>query len=441
MRREGQHHFLIALLLGVCQASYALTGSDGFLVIPTAPLMRDQAYQIESTLGYHMSEHDGTLADRHPYVSGFRIGLFDRFELGAQYGDKISLDTRMRITAEDGLLPAFTLGMRQIAASQEAHFYSVADAQQQSYAGEFFLAASLGNAWVRGHGGFSILSGLDSNKACPFWGVEQHLGGGLSLLYEGFFRDARTHHNAALQWSFADMVTLTAGATEFHRYFVQDGELGFHTQAEQPTPNGYTSPGIYAAITLTGFMKRDSVPDTRAELAEAKKRLEAQESELRKLQTRMDEFEVTYSETQGQQSDSLSRRAARTEQYFDAIVQGYQADIWDIEDLRAKQNAFLALKGPAFRHLLRTAQHPGAQPRYRETAIRIMGVSKEPLFVEPLQEILASSSESENLRREAALALGSIATPEAKKALAESQKAAPENLRATLEQILKTFAP
>lgn len=437
MRRIPQ---LFAWIIGLGGMASAMSGADGFLVIPTAPILPHQSYQIEGTLGYHMSEQSGVLADRHPYVSGFRLGLANQFELGMQYGEKISLEAKIRLVEEDGMRPVLTLGMRQIAASQEAYFYSVPAAQAQAYAGEFFVASSLGNNWFRAHGGLSILSGLDSNKACPFWGAEQKMGLGTGILYEGFLRDGRSHHNLGLQWEFAHILRLSAGATEFHRYFVQDGEIGFQIKGSHHPESGYRAPGVYAAIALTGFMKKESWPDTRAELQASQKRIAVQEEQLRDLQARMDEFELNYAESQGRMGDSLNQRTIRTEQSFDAIVQAYQQDIWDIDDLRAKQSAFLDLKGPAHRLLLRTAKLVNAQPHYRETAIRVMGISKNAQFVEPLR-LLLNEDPDENLRREAALSLGSIATPEAKNAIQAAIPLTQGSLRSTLEQILKTFAP
>ncbi len=200
------------------------------------------------------------------------------------------------------------------------------------------------------------------------------------------------------------------------------------------------APGIFAAITLTGRANKEPWPDTRSELELTKRRLAAQEKELRTLQARMDEFEIVYAETLDHQADSLGNRAARTEQLFDTIVLLYQEDVWDIEQIRAKQAEFLNFRAPAYRFLLRTAQHPGAQPLYRETAIRIMGSGKLAFFVEPLQRLLVTDTHLD-LRREAALSLGAIATPEAKKALTQAIPQAPPELRSTIEQILKTFGP
>lgn len=431
---------ITAFALLISTSAFALSGADGFLVIPTAPLLAHQHYQIESQLGYHMSEHSGVLADRHPYVSGFRFGLFDRFELGMAYGDEISLDARMKLIEEDGHMPALSVGMRQLNASQEAYFYSVPENQRQAQAGEFFLSASLGNDWTRGHAGLSIFSGLDSGKACPFWGVEQKAFAGTSVLYEGFFRDRRTHHNAAIQWTFADVVTITAGATEFFRYFVQDGEFGFHIKSTEHAESGYRAPGVYAAITLSGFMADSPRHDTRSDLDDARKRLAAQEAQLQDLQARMAAFEALYHDNLSGQADSLQKRMVKTAQAFDSIVSGYQADVWDIDDLRKKQGDFVALGVSAQQLLLRTVQKPNANLEDRIVAVRVMAFSKEARYVPMLTQLLDSDSD-ESLRREAALALGNIATPEAKTALTTALPRTSGNLQTTLQQILAAFAP
>lgn len=428
---------LCALLLGF-GGVHALSGADGFLVIPTAPLLAHQAYQIEGALGYHMSRQGEQWGDRHPYVSGFRLGMMNFLELGMQYGDQFSLEAKLRLREEDGLWPAVSLGMRQIAASQEAYFFS-AYPEPRDYAGEFFLAASLGNPWFRAHGGLSIFSGLDSNKACPFWGIEQRLGGGWALLYEGFLRQDEGRHVASLQWNLGNIMRFSIGATQFQRYFFRHGEFGFRVK-DPAALDGYKAPGLYAGITLRGFMKKESWPDTRAELNEARARLGTQEKQLKELQERMDEIEIAYAQAQGEGADSLRLRLSRTEAAFDTIVQGYQEEVWDIERLRALQQAFLSQGSSSDRYLQRVLRSPASSPLYRVTAVKVMGYSREDLFVDALRRTLSEESD-ESLRREAILALGNIGSSSARKALEEAQPGLKGELLSTVTQVLKTFAP
>lgn len=408
----GIKRFRLPLLLLFAVTSHALGGMDGLSNIPTTQILPHSAYQIFGQLGWHrVSEEPGSAASSvFPWVTGIRIGLFDRAEFGVELGENLSLSGKMQFIQEKDWVPAFAFGARQLFHSQEAHFYSVPDSLQEPYQGEVFLCLSKTFLKrIRLHGGVSVIPGIDSGRAQPFWGLEQGLFSGVSLLYDGFRRDDRLHHNAGIGITIKKVLRISFGATEVDRFFYQDGEFGFFTsdQSEQSV-TAYTAPGVWAMVSVTGFMKESMKENTNERLSSLEKRNEVQQKRQESNEKRMDRLELQVKTLQGNRPDSIAIREGIAERMLSDLVKSLQNEAWDPRESRRLQDSLLRLEEVANRMLIRTLQRESSALDYRLTAIRIMGSSRNPAFQGILFEEM--QRDNEELQREAVFALAQIGT-------------------------------
>lgn len=405
---------LTSLLLLSAAASYALGGMDGLSNIPTTQVLPHSSYQIFGQLGWHrISVSPGEAATSvFPWVTGIRIGLLDKAEFGVELGQNISLSGKMQFVQEQDWVPALSFGGRQLFHSQEAHFYSIPDSLQEPYQGEVFLAVSKTfMKRVRLHGGISVIPGLDSGRAQPFWGMEQGLFSNVSLLYDGFRRNKELHHNAGLGISIRKVLRISFGATEINRFFYQGSEFGFYTSdREDKGLTGYSAPGVWGMISVTGFMKESMKESTPERLLALEKRSESQIIRQDKSEKRMDRLEMQVKSLQGNRPDSVAIRESQAERMLSDLVKSMQNEAWDPRESRRLQDSLMNLGEVANRMLVRTLHRESSAMDYRFTAIRIMGTTRNPAFQEILFEEL--QRDSEELQREALLALVQIGTPE-----------------------------
>lgn len=427
----------LSLLLGVV-ASHALGGMDGLSNIPTTQVLPHSSYQIFGQLGWQrISEQPGADASSvFPWVTGIRIGLFDRAEFGVELGRNISLSGKMQFVREEDWVPAWSFGARQVFHSQEAHFYSVPDSLQEPFQGELFLAVSKTFLKrVRLHGGVSVIPGLDSGRAQPFWGMEQGLFQGVSLLYDGFRRNSDLHHNAGIGISIRKTLRISFGATEVDRFFYQGSEFGFYTRdREKRGITGYSAPGLWGMLSVTGFMKEGMKESTPERLAVVEKRTESQAKRQELADQRVDRLEMQVKGLQGNRPDSVAIRESQAERMLADLVKSMQNEAWDPRESRRLQDSLVRLGEVAVRMLVRTLQRESSALDYRLTAIRIMGSSRNPAF----QEILFAELARDNveLRREALISLVQIGTPDILAALRALRNTALPDLQVQIDAVL-----
>ncbi len=87
------------------------------------------------------------------------------------------------------------------------------------------------------------------------------------------------------------------------------------------------------------------------------------------------------------------------------------------------------------RFLIREAKDINAEQQSRIVAIRMMSHFPDNVFLEPLGSLVADNS-NETIAREAAFALGTINTPEARKILATVANETTGTVRETIIEIL-----
>jgi hypothetical protein len=420
--------FLVCLLP---QIAFAISDGSDFLVIPSAEVSGDKAFQIRGTLGHHKTNCAGygeSMCNKFPFVSSLRFGLFNSFELGIQFGSTVSLDAKAQINKAYSLVPAFAFGARAFVQSPEAYFYSIPKSARKEQTGEFYGVAQWGGNLWNLLGGVSVFPTMDANAVAPLWGYEQGLGTQkLSIIYEGFFRHGFSHHNMGLSFKPVKSLQISAGASEFYRYFfTEDGDFKFRTQNSSAT-TGYRSPGIYVSIAINAGPKPSI--SQKSDIDSLRKQLAAQGTELSNMRTRVDilEAEKTNSSTNIQ----LQRG-------FQEIVNGYKADEFKPDSLLTKEQLFMD-RGPVAKNfVLKEAMDDASAQENRITAIRIMSHFPDSAFLEPLGKIVADGS-NQSIAREAALALGTINTPESRKILSAVANQTKGIVRETIIEIMGTL--
>lgn len=395
------------LVLSVLSA-WALGGADGYSHIAAPSVLPHSAYQVYGQMGWHRIAEPGYTGSGLPWLSGVRLGFNNNSEFAVDYGHKVSLSGKFQFMAESGWMPQWAFGVRGIFDAPEAHLHSVSNALIESYENEVFTAVgksfSTGTSVV---GGVSILPQRDQGRAQPYWGVTQYLSDNLAVVYDAFRRDASFHHNLGVHYVLREVFTLGFGVTELPRYFYQDGELGFYMRAtDQQFYTGYDAPGIWFSLSLTGFMTAKAQLKSAERIAQLDAKVLGQHQRIEALEERLDRAEMQVETMRGQGPDVVAQHEKRAEELLAAVVKGFQGETWDARGNKMRQDSLLALGEPAFRLLQRVALKESSAPVYRETAIRMMGNSRQDRFVETLAQILRQDNLS--IQREALLALAKI---------------------------------
>jgi len=420
--------FLVCLLP---QVAFAISDGSDFLVIPSAEVLGDKAFQVRGTFGYHRTNCAGygeQMCDKFPFISSFRMGLLNSFEFGVQFGSTVSLDVKTQTNKAYSLVPAFALGARAFVQSPEAYFYSIPKSARKEQTGEFYGIAQWGGDLWKLLGGISVFPTMEADEVAPLWGYEQGLGSQrLSIIYEGFFRHGFSHHNIGFSFKPIKSLQISAGASEFYRYFfTEDGDFKFRTK-NRSAATGYRSPGLYASIAINAGPKPSI--SQKSDIDSLRKQLVAQENELAKVRTRVDILEA-------EKTNSSINIILRRE--FQEIVNGYKADEFRPDSLLTKEQLFMD-RGPIAKNfVLKEAMDDASAQESRITAIRIMSHFPDSNFLEPLGKIVADGS-NQSIAREAALALGTINTPESRKILSAVANQTQGIVRETIIEIMGTL--
>ncbi|MDR2732872.1 MAG: hypothetical protein LBB36_06600, partial [Fibromonadaceae bacterium] len=332
----------LACLLGLFVQTFvfALTEGSDFLVVPSAEVLGDKVYQVRGTIGYHQSSCTSHgMCDRYPFVTSVRFGFFNSLDLGVQFGSTVSLDVKNRVVKAYGAVPSLALGARAFVQSPEAYFYSVPKSMRKEQTGEFYTAAEWGNEWWRLLAGVSAFPTMEADAVAPFWGFEQALGTQkLGITYEGFFRYGFSHHNIGLSFKPVKSLQISAGASDFYRYFFNDdGDFGFRIK-NPGAATGYRAPGVYMSIAINGGFSQ-AIQSQKNEVDSLKRQLAAQNMDLTDLRARMDYLEMLYYETDSNGTDGGYVKSLQRE--FMEIVEGYKSDEISVDSLRAKEEIFM----------------------------------------------------------------------------------------------------
>ena len=425
--------FLICLLP---QAVFALGDGSDFLVVPSAQVLGDKAFQVRGTIGYHQSscvvENEPNMCDRHPFVSSLRFGLFNSLDFGVQFGSTVSLDVKDQLTKAYGVVPAFAIGARAFVQSPESYFYSVPKSERKGQTGEFYAAAEWGSEWWRLLGGVSAFPAMDADAVAPFWGFEQSLGTKkLNAIYEGFFRYGFSHHNIGLSFKPVKVLQISMGATDFYRYFFNDkGDFKFRI-VNPGAYTGYRAPGVYMSIAINGGFS-PGIQSQKAEVDSLKQQLAVHEKDLTFMRARVDYLEMLYYDVEPNASSGYVQNLRKD---FTEIVEAYKVDDYNLDSLLAKEQVFMDGGMVAKRFIIREAKDKGQAQDNRITAIRIMSHFPDSIFLEPLGSIVTDNS-NETVAREAALALGVINTPQSRKTLSAAANQTTGIVRETIIEIM-----
>jgi len=419
--------------------AFALSDNSDFLVVPSAQVLGDKAFQVRGTIGYHQSgciaNNAPSMCDWHPFVTSARFGLLNSLDFGVQFGSTVSLDVKDQITKAYGFIPAFALGARAFVESPEAYFYSVPKNARKGQAGEFYAVAEWGSEWWRFLGGISAFPSMDADAVAPFWGFEQSLGTQkLSALYEGFFRYGFSHHNIGLSFKPVKSLQINAGASEFYRYFFNnDGDFKFRITSPGAS-SGYHAPGVYMSIAINGGFS-PSIQSQKSEVDSLKKQITVHEKDLTFMRARIDHLEMLYYDTEPTANGGYMQNMQKD---FMKIVEGYKSDELSLDSLLAKEQIFIDKGMAAKRFIVREAKNKEVAQENRITAIRIMSHFPDTMFLEPLGSLVADNS-NELIAREAVLALGTINTPEARKTLSAVANQTTGIVRETIIEIMDTL--
>jgi hypothetical protein len=228
----------------------------------------------------------------------------------------------------------------------------------------------------------------------------------------------------------AKSLHISMGASEFYRYFFNnDGDFGFRTK-NPGASTGYRSPGVYMSVAINGGFSPD-IQSQKTEVDSLKKQLAVQDKDLTDLRSRLDNLESLYYDPDFVNSDYVQN----LQKEFMEIVNGYKLDTLGLDSLLAKEKIFMDREMAAKRFLVREAKNKKQPEENRIMAIRIMSHFPDPIFLEHLGNLVADNSNTK-IAREAALALGTINTPEARRTLATVANQTTGIVRETIIEIM-----
>lgn len=432
--RQGLSFFAAWLCGGVLVQAFS--GSDSYSMIPGAGVLPQNSYQIYGQMNVHNISDSNTTDMKLPWSIGARLGLFGHAELAMEFGGDLSLAAKVNLIEQEEWRPHWSMGVRQLFHSQEAHLYSVPDSLQDPYVGEAFTVISYRffNG-TRVDVGASVLSGLDSGKAGGFWGIEQNLGAGISMIYDGFWRQGLHHHNLGVSWDFRKVLRLSVGATEVHRYFRQNDEFGFYlSDRENRSADGYSAPGIWASLTLTGWMGESSSKGIESRIAVQEKSRLLQLRRIDSLEVQLDRVQALLEAQAVKGGDSLSQIENKAEAMLEELVKGLHNDAWDPAESRRLQDSLLAMGNVSKRLMVRMVRRESTSLEYRVAAVRIMGTGKDEMFVPVLTAMI--SEQNPVLVRECLFALAHIGTPEALDAIRKAKATLSPELQSVADGLL-----
>jgi hypothetical protein len=156
------------------------------------------------------------------------------------------------------------------------------------------------------------------------------------------------------------------------------------------------------------------------------------EKDLTFMRERVDYLEMLYYDAEPNANSGYMQNLQKD---FMEIVEGYKADEFSLDSLLAKEQIFIDRGMVAKRFEIREAKNRTQKPENRITAIRIMSHFPDPMFLEHLGSLVADNS-NESIAREAALALGTINTPEARKTLSAVANQTTGIVRETIIEIM-----
>ena len=372
-------------------------------------------YQVRGTLGIGNVTKDGSKKQIYPYYSGVYFGLFNRGEIGINYGENISIAFKSLIFEEENFLPNLSVGVRSILSSPEAHFYDV-DSLREDFEGEVFAGMSKNLFDItKINLGVSIISGLDSGGASPYFGIEQQIGGNFSLDLEVFKRQGSYHQSLGLTWRFKNEFRISAGLLELQEWFFQDGNVGFYASPAEERADLYKNPAIYVGLSLSGWMKEDETSTLNSQVSKIEERQKKQRAHLADNTIRLNYLETQLEGLIGAKAVVMKQQIKQINYLIKEIAGIFSSPAYDPVKIKALQDSIISFEDAAIQGLNNLVIQHTIDKSYQKVAIMTMGYHGSPAYVTGLKHSI--ESDNEDIRREAIFALQKLGTLEAKETI------------------------
>ncbi|MGL1903070.1 MAG: HEAT repeat domain-containing protein [Fibrobacterales bacterium] len=377
--------------------------------IPTAELLGHGMYQVKGQLSYGTINKEGNDETIYPYNTGVYFGLFNRGEVGINYGRSVSLFLKAQILREETFLPSLSFGAQDVLASREAHFYGVPDSVHNDFEGQVFVALTkniLG--MTKFHTGVTIAPDLNQGSADMYVGVEQTLLSGFSIDIEAYQRKEKWHQSLGLSWRYHNDFRISVGMAEVTEWFYQNEEIGFYTSAEPTNTSLFNTPTLYASISISGWMKEDETSTMTMQLDQLEQKQKAILTTNDNVTARLNRAEEQLLSLVGPKAEEMRIQEKEIESIIKEIIALYKSPAYDPKKIQSLQDSILSFKDASIRTLTNLTEQQTIDPDFRIHAIKIVGYSKSAAFVPPLKAALRSTHTE--VKREAIFALSHIGT-------------------------------
>ncbi len=403
--------------------------------VPTAELLGHGMYQVKGQLSYGTVNTSGENETIYPYNTGVYFGLFNRGEVGINYGQNVSLFLKAQLFREESFLPSLSFGAQDILASREAHFYAVPDSLQNDFEGQVFIALTKNIFDItKIHGGVTIAPDLNKGSADLYFGLETNLIAGLSIDFEAFQRQQDFHQSLGISWRYENDFRVSFGMAEVNRWFYQNDEIGFYTEPEPAHDNLFDTPILYASISISGWMKEDETSTMAMQIQNIEKNQVSILSSSDDVTARLNRVEGQLLSLVGPKAEEMRLKEKEIELIIKEIITLYKSPAYDPKKIQMLQDSVLSFKDASIRSLTNFTEQQTVDQNFRIHAIKIVGYSKSAAFIKPLTAALRSNHTE--VKREAIFALNRIGTPEAYSAIEPMTRDSDLQVAETAKQVL-----
>ena len=418
-KRSNENKIVPALLLliflcGAIGTPLAKTRWSSLHLIPDADFLAGGHYVVD-VQGYYFNDSAKGTVIRPTALLNFGIMEWVNLEMG--YAGGVTLGFKARLINEDqNYLPSLAIGARSIVSGKEANYFNSKDSTMNN-ALYCALGKNIDPLRLRIHAGIQTLPGSSTDKADPFFGLEEYFGNGLYATIELERLKKAFWPSLFVSWRILDKkLEFSAGAVAINRLFF-DKNNKFSVNLTSSDSSEFVHPGLWMGIRYHGFLRTgknhvfSSIDD----------HVKVQGEQIEVLQKQIDSLKTTLSENLTRMakvdnsiimlSDSIySDRNRLKAALYDKLIALkilYESEPFEPEQAKQAINRIVAIKANALPIMKEFVVDKKQDRKIRLLGISLIGEMGGTGASDALLDVL-SQSEDPDIKIEILIALGKM---------------------------------